>query len=156
MDEKSSSSHWDDYLTLQQRLDCQRVDHRAWATEEQLNEFLDAAAGNQLPQSPESRSKWLDNLATNRRKKHRRRLTLLRDDIAFVYGGPQPDDPFDLAARNDCVSQMRSQTTTDEWRILWARACGDSYEEIALREQLSVAALKSKISRCRKRLRNCA
>ena len=154
-DSLSAPSCWDDYASIQQRRDRQPVDHRVWATEEQLDEFIDAVCGNRLPQKSELRSQWLDNLATNRAKKHRRRQSLLRNDYSFVCGRSQSSDPFEEVVRNESIARIRANTTAAEWRILWALACGDSYAAVGTRERLTVAALKSKVSRCRSRVQNC-
>src|SRR5208283_3453634 len=73
----SESLPWGDYALLQRQADRRRLDAIAWAAEEQAEEFLDRLAANNLPTDPSCRKAWLDNLATNRAKKHRRRVAIL-------------------------------------------------------------------------------
>ena len=54
------------------------------------------------------------------------------------------------------VARVRSLATHQEWRILWHLANGESYEGMARAEGLSVSALKTKVSRCRSRLKRAA
>jgi hypothetical protein len=142
---------WADYAYLQQQSDPRKLDAKAWTAEEQANEFLDAITTKTLKSASDAREIWLENLATNRAKKHRRRAALLRN-----YQRKCPtmvaSEAHDSAVQNESVSRVRQHTSDEEWRILWALAMGDAYETVATVNDCTIAALKMRVSRCRKRL----
>jgi hypothetical protein len=148
------SKPWDDYAKLQQRADRRKLDSKAWATDEQAEEFLNALARNSLKPDAKACEVWLQNLATNRAKKHRRRQALLHL-YQHVRPSWEPSRAHDRAAQEEFLERVRTSTTPQEWSALWALARGEDYEAVAAAEGCTVAALKSKVSRCRQRLHGC-
>jgi DNA-directed RNA polymerase specialized sigma24 family protein len=142
---------WDEYVRLQQQADRRKIDAKSWAAEEQANEFLDAIADRTLKSPADAREIWLENLATNRAKKHRRRAALLHK-----YQFKRPTLVFsnvhDSAVHNEGISRVQQHTSTEEWRILLALASGEKYAAVSKAIDCSIAALKARVSRCRQRL----
>jgi DNA-directed RNA polymerase specialized sigma24 family protein len=142
---------WDEYAHLQQQADRRKIDAKSWAAEEQANEFLDAIANKTLESAPDARDRWLENLATNRARKHRRRAALLHK-----YEFKRPTLAFSIAhdsvVQNEGVWQVQQHTSYEEWRILLALASGDNYATVARAIGCTIAALKARVSRCRRRL----
>jgi hypothetical protein len=151
-----NATQWREYARLQERTDRRKLDANAWIAEDQANEFLAALEKGRLSQSPGARGIWLDNLRANRGKKHRRRAALLHQ-----YQHERPDSQRSLAEQiaihNETLSRVRESTTAQEWMILVAVAAGQDYRSIAVAIGCSDSALKTRISRSRKRLsRSCA
>ncbi|HTU88653.1 MAG TPA: hypothetical protein VMF69_01015 [Gemmataceae bacterium] len=142
---------WDDYAHLQQQADRRKIDAKSWTAEEQANEFLAAIADKTLKSALDARGTRMENLGTNRAKKHRRRAALMHD-----YRFNRPIVAFSkahgLAVLNEDISQVQQQTSSEEWRMLWALANGDDYKTVAKAIGCTMAALKTRVSRCRRRL----
>src|SRR5205814_1717750 len=82
MDDESAVDQWAKFASLQERISKRKVvNHKAWALEDQADAFLEAVARGSLPAETERRDKWLDNLETNRQKKHRHRSQILQQWI---------------------------------------------------------------------------
>jgi DNA-directed RNA polymerase specialized sigma24 family protein len=143
---------WGDYARLQAQADRRKLDPKAWAAEEQANQFIDAIANNDLKSNPEARQAWLENLATNRAKKHRRRAALLRLH-QHCWPVAELSVAHDAAVANETVEKIKANTTTEEWWALVALSLGEAYKSLAMVQQCSESTLKTRISRCRKRLR---
>jgi DNA-directed RNA polymerase specialized sigma24 family protein len=147
----NQSDHWGEYARLQQHADRRKLDVKAWAAEEQADAFLDAIANNTLEPDAEVRELWLINLATNRAKKHRRRAAILHGYVHFRPNSELPKG-HDSVVLKETLARVQKSTTNDEWIALLALAVGDSYEALAAAQGCSKSALKTRISRCRKRL----
>jgi DNA-directed RNA polymerase specialized sigma24 family protein len=147
----NQSDPWDKYPPLQQQADRQKLDAKAWAAEEQANEFLDALACNTPIIDAKAFEVWLENLATNRAKKHRRRAALLH-----VYQHLRPisesSKAHNAAVLKEDLEIIQKNATKEEWVALQALAAGDDYKSLAVAQGCTVSALKTRISRCRKRL----
>lgn len=152
----NESDLWAEYAHLQQQADRRKLDAKAWAAEEQADEFLNAIASDSHSSSATAREAWLTNLATNRAKKHRRRAAFLRVHLHVV---PQwaPSKAHQQAVLNETIGRVRDKTSEDEWSALYALATGEKYKAVADARGCSEAALKTRISRCRKRVHSvCA
>src|SRR5207302_2584703 len=146
---------WEEYAVLQSKANRAKLDSYTWAIDDQLEQFLDSIKGR-LPADSEARSKLLHNLVLNRTKKHSRRCRMLE-----AYRAPTPaldleGETIDRLYVRKAVARVRSLATHQERRILWHLANGESYEGMARAEGLSVSALKTKVSRCRSRLKRAA
>lgn len=145
---------WSEYAALQKKADRVKLDPYAWAIEDQANHFLDSITTS-LPQNAEARTLQLENLLHNRIKKHGRRRRLLDEDrCSGRTGEVSPEEivvhQIDLSNR---IKSIRNGVSDEEWRILCCLALGQDYVAVAAAERISVLALKSKVWRCRRRLR---
>lgn len=146
---------WEAYASLQRRADRDKIDALTWAFEEQATEFLNSQIdGNVSSIDPAKRRKTINNLAINRRKKHRHREILLQRN-AGVFNTTIPSPESTVIARWT-LEVFRNLTTDREWEILQQLANGDDYKAIALAQHLTLGAVKSVISRCRTRLKTKA
>jgi hypothetical protein len=154
MDDSVPDDLWAEYASLQERAKrATKLTHSACAIEDQMNEFLDALDNSSLPVDEEARAKQQKNLLINRQNKHRHRLALLQAQAATTPTSSPPEQVTDPLIVAELIVLVRTLTTTWEWRILVLLACDHDYASIAQREALSVAALKTRVTRCRQRLR---
>jgi hypothetical protein len=145
---------WDEYGSLQKRAErIITVAHNAWAIEDQLNTFLASLINNSLPKEAERRRKQSTNLAINRQRKHLYRFRLLESYAATQSEASVDKTSFDQVLQAEQLSTVRFVTTPDEWRVLWRLAREEDYKTIAEEEGVSIPALKTRVSRCRCRLR---
>jgi hypothetical protein len=146
---------WVDFASLQDRLrGIERVDHKTWALEDQADAFLDSMTKGSLPTESESRAQWLDNLKVNRRKKHQKRLRLLEQHFAAIHTDSPATVVLDGVIQTEQLHRVRALTTPQEWGVLWDLANECDYQALASREHISVVALKTRVCRCRDRLRS--
>jgi DNA-binding NarL/FixJ family response regulator len=147
----SESHPWDDYVSLQRQADRRKLDAKAWAAEEQAEEFLDGLAANKLHTDPNLRKTWLDNLGTNRAKKHRRRVSILRR-LVYFRPGFELSKVHESIAKKETLARVQKKATPDEWAVLFALASGGTYQDLADTRGCSEQTMKTRVSRCRKRL----
>src|SRR5262245_5377463 len=155
MDDTVLEYPWAEYAALQMRADqINKLGHTAWAIEDQLNTFLESLAAGSLPTDNEAREKWLNNLVINRQKKHRNRSRLLKERTATAQTQSTSSEPIlhDLIQAEQ-VAQIRVLTTTKEWGVLRSSALDLDYKTIAQNEGVGSATLKTRVCRCRHRLR---
>lgn len=146
--------HWAKVEALQNRLrNRTKIDHKAFALDEQIDEFLEALGNGELPDEPDQEN-WLTNLETNRQRKYRHRSQLLSNHAAEFEISISTRTQLDLAIENERVRLIETLTTRREFSILYRLASGEEYRAIAVTEAVTVAALKTMICRCRQRLRN--
>jgi hypothetical protein len=126
----------------------QRVER---ALEERLDAYLSALAMGKVPEDLRQAGSWLRNLPGNRAKKHARQDRLLRR-FGNDLRRPEPVSPLAAAERSDDIEYVRSHVSENEW-ILLSRASVDELATLALSVGLAIGTLKSKLSRCRARLR---
>jgi DNA-directed RNA polymerase specialized sigma24 family protein len=93
----------------------------------------------------------LENLSKNRAKKHRRRARSLHLNQHF-WAASEPSVAHNRAVAIEAIERIKENTTTDEWKALSALSNGESYAVVAAEHQCSESAVKTRISRCRKRL----
>jgi len=154
MDDSELDYPWAEYASLQERADqIRQLGHTASAIEDQLNKFLDSLAKGSLPVDNEAREKQQKNLLINRQKKHRHRLRLLQQQAAIAPTSLPSEPIVSRLIIVEMLVQVRALTTVQEWRFLVRLALDQDYATIAQSEGISVAALKTKVSRCRQRLR---
>jgi DNA-directed RNA polymerase specialized sigma24 family protein len=156
MDDSTLEYPWVEYASFQERAgQIQRLSLAAWAIEDLLNEFLDSFSEGSLPVDREAREKRQKNLLINRQKKHSHRLKLVQEQAVTApsYSPSEPIiHPLIIA---ELLIHVRASTTEQEWRILVLLAFDYDYATVAQNEGMSVTALKTKVSRCRQRLRVC-
>jgi hypothetical protein len=145
---------WDEYELLQRRSQSNsHIGPQAWAIEDQLDTFLASLSDACLPQDSSERRKQLTNLVLNRQKKHRHRAKLL-ESFAATQTEVSPEKLIlDKLIQAEQLARVRSLISLQEWRILMRLARDDDYKTVAQKERISVAALKTRVSRCRGRLR---
>lgn len=150
---------WSDFLKFErQQASKYSVSNHAWGADDALASYLDAMAEGQLASNSEARLRTLRNRATNRAKIHARRRDI---DRKLHNSSKDPKrrevrrqcDPMIIAAVSDEVQAVRSICRPDEWTWLWALANGDTCETLAASAKMSVSTFKSKVSRCRSRVR---
>jgi hypothetical protein len=148
---------WDAYAELQETAEkIQRLDHHSWGLDEQMEELLNQFVGGESTQSGLRSMNRVENLAANRAKKHRHRAKLLRTVFLKSVRGETPCDKFDALSNEESLNQVRRQVNNRQWEIFERLAAGDDYATIALEQRLTVSALKSRIARCRSRIRAVA
>jgi len=155
MDDNVLDYPWAEYASLQKRADqINKLGPTAWAIEDQLNTFLESFAAGSLPLDNEAREKRLNNLVINRQKKHRNRARLLKERSATAQTQSSSPEPIlNNLIRAEQLTRIRALTTTREWGVLRSLALDLDYKTIAQNEGVSVATLKTKVCRCRHRLR---
>ena len=121
------------------------------ALEERLKAFLDALSDGEIPDDLQKAGAWLKYLPGNRAKKHVRQDRLLKK-FANDLRPPEPLSPLVAAERADDIEYVRSHVTGDEW-VLLRRAAAEELATLAMSVGLAVGTLKSKLCRCRARLR---
>lgn len=145
---------WDEYGLLQKRADkVTTLAHSSWASEDQLNTFLDSLPNGELPADIDTRQRQLNNLKVNRQKKHLHRFRLLESFAAVQAQASGEKTAFDEVLQAEQLLRVRSLTDSVEWWVLWKLAREEGYERVASEQGISVAALKTRVSRCRCRLR---
>ena len=155
MDDTVLDYPWGEYATLQMRADqINKLGPTAWAIEDQLNTFLESFAAGSLPIDNEAREKWLNNLVVNRQKKHRNRSRLLKERTTTAQTRSSSSEPIlHNLIHSQQLAQIRELTTTQEWGVLRSLALDLDYKTIAQNEGVSVATLKTRVCRCRHRLK---
>ncbi len=100
---------------------------------------------------------WIRRIAANAARDHLRRMAVRReDDLETALDLAGEDDPHGLAERTAEIRLMLAALETEDREVvelLIARADGTSVEELATRTGLSEGALKMRLMRARKRLR---
>lgn len=154
MEDSALGQLWAKYDSLQKYASqVRKVDPKAWAIEEQLNDFLAKLEKGSLPVDDEVSERRLKNLLINRQKKHRHRSRLLQEHTAISLTFSPSESIIRKVIETELLVRVRTSTTAQEWRILVRLARGDDYGTVARSEGMSVVALKTKISRCRRRVR---
>jgi DNA-directed RNA polymerase specialized sigma24 family protein len=144
---------WDEYDSLQKRVEqITTIGHITWAVEDQLNTFLDSIANNCLAADVSTRQKQLNNLKVNRQKKHLHRLRLL-ESFSATQAVAEKANAFDRVLQAEQVARVRSLTNAVEFGLLWRLARDETYEDLAAENGVTVGTLKTRMSRCRCRLR---
>jgi hypothetical protein len=171
---KSVSAFWDKFRSIQNQADLRRVDHQAWAIDEVVSEYLerlDATDPDLKPLTDEEIEQLPGAFRLrvwNKKKKHRRRRRIVLTRLPRETGRPVVDvpDPSKFVidhARNDlgddldrksAAAAVRASVTEQEWKLLWARANDRSFEELSIEWGEAVGTLKSRVARCRRRLRH--
>jgi hypothetical protein len=153
MDEEPVVGPWADYLALQNQIaDRVVVDHTLWALEDKADSLLSAIRDDTVPTEGIRRETWLVNLQGNRNRKHRLRLKLLDQYAREVTISVRIRSQLDRLIEMERVIIVQNSTSAQEFRLLMRRAADHKYQAIARDEDLSVAAAKTKVCRCRQRL----
>jgi len=153
----STRPSWDDVAALQDCAANQRhLDYKAWAMEEQLDSLVQLVALVPLSEATDAHSKPILNLVANRSKKYRRRERLLRDSYRHICRSSYECTAVELLLRRERIAAIRARLVKSDQQIFEGLADGDDYLTIAVRQKMTLGALKSKIGRCRDRLRQCS
>lgn len=147
---------WDDYATLQAISDRSlRVDCKAWALDDQMDSCLSALDNEGSPPLTAGVN-WLKNLEASRSQKYRNRCRVFQEEYA-------PSEPLEVECHKlrdlcneETLAQVRAEVTAEELDIFQELADGIEYAIIADERNMTLAALKSQIYRCRARLRSIA
>lgn len=121
--------------------------------EEQLDSFVELLANATSKEVIRHQSKPIRNLIANRSKKYRRRDQLLRDSYQHICRKSFDCNTFELLSYGESIDNIRFQLSESELRVFENLATGDDYVTIADRHLMTPSALKSKIARCRERIR---
>jgi hypothetical protein len=153
MDEEPIVGPWADYLLFQNQIaDRVVVNHTLWALEDKADSVLNAIRDDTVPPEGLRRETWLENLQSNRNRKHRLRLKLLEQYYREVTISGAIRSQLDELIDMERVIMVRNSTSGQEFRLLMRRAADHDYLAIARDEKLSIAAVKTKVCRCRQRL----
>lgn len=154
MDDSTLESPWTEYASLQERAaQIRKLSHATWAVDDLLNNFLESLNKVSLPVDDEAREKRQKNFLINRRNKHSHRSKLLQEQAAITPSFLPSEPIIGKLIQAELLFRVRALTTEQEWRILVRLARGDDYATIARSEGISVSALKTKVSRCRQRVK---
>ena len=155
MDDESVVGPWTDYLSLQNQIANRVVvDHTLWALEDKADSLISAIRADTVPPEGTRRETWLKDLQGNRNRKHRIRLRLLEQYAREVTISLKIRSQLDRLIETERVIMVRNSTSAQEFRLLMRRAAYHDYQSIARDENLSVAAVKTKVCRCRQRLQS--
>ena len=147
---------WQQYEALQNKSrKIRKLDSYAWAVEDQLDRALSLAQAA-APATEDGLAKSLKELRLNRIKKHSRRRRLLQKFVLPVLPDVTENTLLDRIQLERAAMAFRSTNDGSDWRILVSIARGADYGAIAGREGTTVSALKSRVSRCRRRLAELA
>lgn len=138
---------WRAFARRHQHADAARIDPRAFAIDDQLNEML--AGLDAAPRTDEQ----LLTLLQNRARKHRRRRRQLLGDYSRQRMLFDDIPAIDRLIRDDEIAVVRRQTTRREWHCLCRRAHDESFSTIAVELGLTPGATRSIVCRSRMRLR---
>lgn len=101
---------------------------------------------------------WIRRIAANAARDHLRRMAVRReDDLESALDLAGQDDPHRRAERTGELRLMLAALEREDGEVvelLIARADGTSVEQLAMRTGLSEGALKMRLMRARKRLRD--
>ena len=108
-------------------------------------------------EDPRSFTAWIRRIAANAARDHLRRSAVRREDeLDQALGLAADDDPHEEAERRAELRLMLAALDSEDAEVvelLVARAEGTSVEELAGRLEVSEGALKMRLMRARKRLR---
>ncbi len=150
----SAPPSWDDLAVLQNSAANRRhLDHKAWALEEQLDSFVELLTDSPSNEVSAGKAKSVLNLVANRSKKFRRRDQLLRNSYQHICRKSYDCQTFELLSFRESIGKIRFQLSEGEFQVFEALAAGDDYVTVADRHLMTPSALKSKIARCRERIR---
>jgi hypothetical protein len=159
---------WAEYIRFQAFADRQKLNRRSWGIDEALGELLSKIENSSLDklscwlselalergrrlgtpvQIEEGLRAWLKNVATNRSKKYRSPAPLEE-----AKGKGYVEDAAVKIDTAEDVEFIQSNTTDNEWQVLWRIACGEGYRSLSLQLCIGVNSLKSMVWRCRRRL----
>jgi len=144
---------WREYEALQRKANRPRLDSYAWAIEDQLNHFLESIAAESFAPEPEIRTTQLHTLLCNRTKKHSHRTRLLEKYPTSVLIASRSLNPLDELIIGETLAHVGGKSSEQDWRILLTLANGKDYAAVAATENMSTSALKSKVCRLRRRLK---
>ena len=135
---------WADYAHIQCKADSSTLSPQTWAIDETLDAILDEIERGQAPSRQQ-----IDNLILNRSAKYRRRRILLdRHGESFPTFA---SNHRRLEARY-YLNQCRQHCGELEWDMLLAIGMGYTYGEIAVKEGVPEATIKTRVRRLRLRL----
>jgi hypothetical protein len=136
-------SPWDDYLTIQTRLQrSTTVDDRSWGRERALNRIVDS---NGAPQPDE-----IQRAALTESRLERHHAALRRKHYT-ILAGTQVDCANAVEARQRLVL-VRTRTTEAEWLLLTKVGSGHSYDELAAYSGKHAGALRVQVLRARRKV----
>jgi hypothetical protein len=145
--------NWADYQEFQKRYaDPKRITDAAWGADDALGEYLVQMGQDSLSSDRDDRRRVLRNRMSNRKQTHRRRREILLG--RYAASTPAVDDtaPSSRLETMESLAHVQANTDPHEWRLLQALARGITYAVLAVQVRASLTALKSAVSRCRKRL----
>jgi hypothetical protein len=135
------SERWKKYEQLQAELAASRdVDDRAWSLEAGLNRILEGV----------KRTDDVERAVRSSSRKERDRRVITR---AFRYQTDSWGDPELSIDIKDGLRRVQLTMTPTEWRLLCARAEGQSYDQLAVALKAKPGTLRVKVRRLRERAR---
>ena len=140
----NSSDCWADYAHIQRKADSPTLSPQTWAIDETLDVILDEIERGKAPSRQQ-----IDNLITNRSTKYRRRGFLLdrNGDVLLNFAS----NDRRLEARY-YLNHCRRLCSAQEWGMLLSIDKGYTYGEIAVKEGVPEATIKTRVRRLRLRL----
>jgi RNA polymerase sigma-70 factor (ECF subfamily) len=132
---------------------------RSEATAQDLAQEVSLRAWTRLATlgDPRSFTAWIRRIAANAARDHLRRMAVRREEtLEVAVNIESSDDPHDRAERTSEARLMLAALEDEDHEVvelLMARADGTPVDELARRMNLSEGALKMRLMRARKRLR---
>jgi hypothetical protein len=174
MPHAKSARFWDKFRLIQKHTDPRKIDPQSWAIDEVIGEYLnrvDATNPDVEPLTDEEIEElpgafW--DRVWNKKKKHRRRRRIALTRFPHETGRPVVDlpepsksaidharnNPDESLDRTSAVAAVKAQVSRREWQLLWAHAYGRTFAELSIDWGEAIGTLKSRLARCRKRLRD--
>jgi DNA-directed RNA polymerase specialized sigma24 family protein len=147
------SASWHIYHQLHSFGHSQKINPRTLGREDALTTLLGRFGAIPTPLDPGAVQRQFDYLCVNRATKYRHRMRLDRR-IAEVDAHNPVEKHTEAVATRELVSLIRREMSESDWSILWMLAEGFTYGEVADKFGMSVARLKSRVSRTRSRIRS--
>lgn len=143
-------AHWRQYAKEQSLADSESLDCDAFGRDELLDHMLDAIADGVTLSSEQIRC--LKRNRTRKRWNHHCALVDLHS-VSTGATAPPADEPVVIADR---IAWVKRKTNGGDWELLELLAEGNSYATVADRVGVTVASLRSRVSRARIRIRHYA
>jgi DNA-binding NarL/FixJ family response regulator len=145
---------WSVYAALQLKVaKFHRSNDAAWGADDGLAHILTAIETGTVPTNPSDLNRDLKTAmatgAWNNRNRARIRLKYPKD-----LGDKDSLDPQLALIARERLQQLQGQLTETDWLILHSIAEGLSYAEISASTALTIASLRTRISRLRLRIIN--
>lgn len=138
------------YHFLEEYARIQQLVEMGQARDEQLDTLLKHRLNTGQPLNLHDSRRRLKNLHRNLIRKDRHRLALLKRNATCI--GPQPvEQPLTAVVRRETSNAVR-RIAGNDWDYHAATIDGD-YSDLAMKSNVAVGTIKSRVSRAREKLR---
>lgn len=159
----SALSFWNKFQEVNRFTDPRRIDDQAWAIDEVTERYLDRLADKSLTEV-EDLTKQFWKEVWNKKKKYRRRRQFLLTRFPNESRNVDMPEPSKSAIDEsryhaglhtaELLEFVKSRVNDREWDLLVRSANEIPLDELSAEWGVPVGTLKSRLSRCRQRLRS--